>query len=86
MDRKLIISWTATIILYITGLWPIGIITLVYAIRITAQCIKGNTPEPQEPQKMQEAEIEQKEIDIVRKSNDILLHLIQDKNREEDGH
>lgn len=31
-------------------------------------------------------EIEQKEIDIVRKSNDILLHLIQDKNREEDGH
>jgi len=29
-------------------------------------------------------EIEQKEIDMVRKSNDILIHLIQDEHREED--
>jgi len=29
-------------------------------------------------------EVEQKEIDMVRKSNEILLHLIQDQHREED--
>jgi len=29
-------------------------------------------------------EIEQKEIDMVRKSNDILIHLIQDEHRGED--
>jgi len=28
-------------------------------------------------------EIEQKELDMVRKSNEILLHLIQDEHREE---
>ena len=28
-------------------------------------------------------EIERKEIDMVRKSNEILLHLIQDEHREE---
>jgi len=29
-------------------------------------------------------EVERKEIDMVRKSNDILIHLIQDEHREED--
>ena len=29
-------------------------------------------------------EIERREVDMVRKSNEILLHLIQDEHREED--
>lgn len=61
---------------------------LVYTIiRNAIQAIKKlmtrrSTKEAEELE--HQREIERKEIDMVRKSNEILLHLIQDEHREED--
>ncbi len=98
MKTHWIIITIIIILLFATGMWPIGLLALITLSLITPikslikfiiKTIyeeKAKAEEPKQHNKMQEAEIEQKEIDIVRKSNDILLHLIQDKNREEDGH
>lgn len=63
-------------------------ILLIYTIiRNAIQAIKKlmtrrSTKEAEELK--HQREIERKEIDMVRKSNEILLHLIQDEHREED--
>lgn len=78
------VLWLATIFLFLTGLWPIALICLLMAITMTvsekakAQRNSGETEELKH-----QREIEKKEINMVRKSNEILLHLIQDEHREE---
>ena len=69
--------------------WASGIclLLLLYIIlRNIVRAIKGliarrSSGEAEELERQREAE--RREIDMVRKSNDILLHLIQDEHREE---
>ena len=70
--------------------WASGvclIILLYIIIRNIVRAIKSliarrSSREAEELERQREAE--RREIDMVRKSNDILLHLIQDEHREED--
>ena len=78
------VLWLATIFLFLTGLWPIALICLLIAITMTVSekaKAQRNSGEAEELERQRE--IERKEIDMVRKSNEILLHLIQDEHREE---
>lgn len=69
--------------------WLLGIcilLLLYIIIRDIIRAIKGliarrSSGEAEEQERQRE--IERKEIDMVRKSNEILLHLIQDEHREE---
>lgn len=75
----------------INDLLPIGttacqLLLLYIIIRNIVRAIKGliarrSSGETEELERQRE--IERKEIDMVRKSNEILLHLIQDEHREE---
>ena len=70
--------------------WLLGIcilLLLYIIIRNIIRAVKGliarrSSGEAEELEHQREAE--RREIDMVRKSNDILLHLIQDEHREED--
>lgn len=69
--------------------WLLGIcilLLLYIIIRNIVRAVKGliarrSSGEAEELERQREAE--RREIDMVRKSNDILLHLIQDEHREE---
>ena len=69
--------------------WLLGIcilLLLYIIIRNIIRAVKGliarrRAGEAEELERQREAE--RREIDMVRKSNDILLHLIQDEHREE---
>ena len=68
------------------GVFICQILLLYIIIRNIVQAIKGliarrSSGEAEELERQRE--IERKEIDMVRKSNEILLHLIQDEHREE---
>lgn len=79
MKRKSAITLIiiASILLFLC-LWPIAIPLLIIGIFFLYK--SSNTRnEEQERQR----DIERKEIDMVRKSNEILLHLIQDEHRDE---
>ena len=68
----------------VTSLCEIATIVLlvltIYAL-IKSRATRRNSREAEEIERQREAE--RQEIDMVRKSNDILLHLIQDEHREE---
>lgn len=83
------IFWIATAVSVVTGLWPVTLICLPIAIYFTnkeSQNSQDTQRQKAERKKDEELkrqrEIEKKEIDMVRKSNEILLHLIQDEHRE----
>lgn len=59
----------------------ISLILTIYAL-IKKLVTRRSSGEAKELERQRE--IERKEIDMVRKSNEILLHLIQDEHREED--
>ena len=69
--------------------WLYALFTLLFVYSICwniVQSIKGliaqrSSGEAEELERQREAE--RREVDMVRKSNDILLHLIQDEHREE---
>lgn len=68
------------------GVFICQILLLYIIIRNIVRAIKGliarrSSGEAEELERQRE--IERKEIDMVRKSNEILLHLIQDEHREE---
>lgn len=75
----------------IDNLLPIGttacqLLLLYIIIRNIVRAVKGlitqrNSGEAEELERQRE--IERREIEMVRKSNEILLHLIQDEHREE---
>jgi len=78
MKTIVTVSWITTILFFVIGVWPVALlINLPIAI-----CITGIMREKNSKQAKQR-EIEQKEIDMVRKSNEILLHLIQNEHRED---
>ncbi len=92
--------WWAALLLFILGVWPAALLLVVIAACATAIMkekeseAEKSTPElefyrtvtdldnnlrwDEEKRKMQ------KEQDLLRKSNEILIHLIQDEHREED--
>ena len=68
------------------GITICQILLLYIIIRNIVRAVKGliarrSSGEAEELERQREAE--RREIDMVRKSNDILLHLIQDEHREE---
>ena len=74
-----LIEWASTI-------WLLLFFYII--IRNIVRAVKGliarrSSGEAEELERQREAE--RREIDMVRKSNDILLHLIQDEHREEGG-
>ena len=78
MKTITIIAWGTTLLFFIIGVWPIGLLNLLISV-----CMIGILHEKNSKQAKQR-EIERKELDMVRKSNEILLHLIQDEHRKED--
>ena len=58
----------------------LAIINLIIAIYITMN--ESETSKQKRQKAKRQREIERKEIDMVRKSNEILLHLIQDEHRQ----
>ncbi len=66
-------AWIISIICFFF-IWPLGLIGMGISLYMTVQNQKG---------KECQREAERREIDMVRKSNEILLHLIQDEHREE---
>jgi len=70
-------AWLITI-LGLISYWPLAIVGICLVIYISIK--NRNVKKTAEHQR----EIERKEIDMVRKSNDILIHLIQDEHRGED--
>lgn len=67
-------AWIISVICFIF-IWPLGLVGMCISLYMTIQ---------QQKNKRHQKDIEQKEIDMIRKSNEILLHLIQDEHREED--
>lgn len=78
MKKIVIIFGVTTILMFIMGAWPVGLLNLLITI-----CLIGVTHEKNSKEDQQN-EIEQKEKELLRKQNEILLHLIQDEHREED--
>ncbi len=76
--------WAVTVFLFLVGAWPIALLSLLIAIVVTISEKKKTERSYQDEKLEHQREIERKEIDMVRKSNDILIHLIQDQHREED--
>lgn len=78
-------AWIITLFCFASGiLWPFGLIGICISLYITIKNLmtQQSTGEAEELERQREAE--RREIDMVRKSNEILLHLIQDEHREED--
>lgn len=71
------------IVLTFFGLWPIGIPFSIWGIYRISREAKAQQYSGEAEELERQREIERKEIDMVRKSNEILLHLIQDEHREE---
>lgn len=85
MKNTVIALWIATIFLFLIGLWPIALLCLLIAIATTiSEKAKDQRSSGEAEELERQREAERREIDMVRKSNDILLHLIQDEHREED--
>jgi len=72
---KELVSWAATICL---------LLIFYIIIRNTYRAIKGLLTRKSSKELKHQREIERKEIDVLRKSNEILLHLMHDQHREED--
>ena len=72
MKNPIVRAWIITLICFIF-IWPIGIIAACVSLYMTIRNLLIDVKK----QKAME-----KEIDMVRKSNEILLHLIQDEHRQ----
>ena len=84
MKNTVITLWIATIFLFLIGLWPSALFCLLIAIATTiSEKAKDQRSSGEAEELERQREAERREIDMVRKSNDILLHLIQDEHREE---
>lgn len=81
----------AIIIFLLITVWPVGLLALIVYLLIwpllkshEEQARQQRAEHKEFKELKHQREIEKKEIDMVRKSNEILLHLIQDEHREED--
>lgn len=64
-----------SLILFVVDIAPPALLLLIIGISL----LRKEASKEQERQR----EIERKEINMIRKANEILLHLIQDEHREE---
>lgn len=77
-------AWIITLLCFVSGiLWPLGLIGICVSLYITVKNLTSRQSSKDTEELERQREIERKEIDMVRKSNEILLHLIQDEHREE---
>ncbi len=77
-------AWIITLLCFVSGiLWPLGLIGICVSLYITVKNLTSRQSSKEDEELERQREIERKEIDMVRKSNEILLHLIQDEHREE---
>lgn len=74
MKNPIVRAWIITLICFIF-IWPLGLIAACIALYMTIRSLLVDVKK--------QAAME-KEVEMVRKSNEILLHLIQDEHREED--
>lgn len=81
MKHSIAIAWLITILGFIF-FWPIGIIGLCVSLYITFKNGLSHRSSKQAKELEHQREMEHKELDIVRKSNEVLLHLMQDEHRE----
>ncbi len=80
-------AWIISLICFPIGLWPIGLLGICVALYMTLKnLLRSGTQQnsSQDEELEHQREIERKEVDMVRKSNEILIHLIQDQHRGED--
>lgn len=82
MKNPIVRAWIITAICFIF-IWPIGLIAACISLYMTTKNLMSRQSSGEAEELKRQREIEQKEIDMVRKSNEILLHLIQDEHREE---
>lgn len=84
MKTTITALWGIAIFSFIIGTWPAGLFFSLVAITMTISEKAKTRRSSKEAEKLErQREIERREIDMVRKSNEILLHLIQDEHREE---
>lgn len=74
MKNPIVRAWIITLICFIF-IWPLGLIAACISLYMTIRSLLVDIKK--------QAAME-KEVEMVRKSNEILLHLIQDEHREED--
>lgn len=85
MENKITVLWITTAVLFLLGLWPIALLCLLIATTLTfSEKAKARRSSEEAEELERQREAERREVDMVRKSNEILLHLIQDEHREED--
>lgn len=76
-------AWIITLLCFASGiLWPLGLIGICISLYITIKNLIAGRSSGETEELERQREAERKEIDMVRKSNEILLHLIQDEHRE----
>lgn len=83
MKISVIAAWIISIICFFF-VWPLGLIGICVSLYITVKNLTSRRSSEETEEMKRQREAEQKEIDMVRKSNEILLHLIQDEHREEE--
>lgn len=81
---KIIKTWSITLLCFCIGAWPIGLIGLFVSLYISIKELSTRQNTEDAAELAHQREIEQKEINMVRKSNEILLHLIQEEHREKE--
>lgn len=80
-------AWIITLLCFASGiLWPLGVIGICISLYITIKnLVHGAIDYSRKADSKQEVQqkIEQKEKELLRKQNEILVHLIQDEHRKE---
>lgn len=74
MKNPIVRAWIITLICFIF-IWPVGLIAACVSLYMTIRNLFID---------LKNQAAMEKEVEMVRKSNEILLHLIQDEHREED--
>lgn len=78
-------AWIITLLCFVSGiLWPLGLIGICVSLYITVKNLTSRQSSKEDEELKRQREAERREVEMVRKSNEILLHLIQDEHREED--
>ena len=83
MKNPIVKAWIITLICFIF-IWPIGLIAACVSLYITIKELPARRSSEEAEELARQREAERREVEMVRKSNEILLHLIQDEHREEE--
>ena len=78
-------AWIITLLCFASGiLWPLGLIGICISLYITIKSLVSRRSSGETEELARQREAERREAEMGRKSNEILLHLIQDEHREEE--